>query len=148
MQWFSTLPIAVQSRCSNSSPLHIAIGIYAYHGDVLKPTQRRKPLFKLSLQLSDPTLNIISSKLPPLITVTTDSFNPQTPRPPLIWFKTPITRQIYFAWVCVYLFVYFCHKKKCPWDRDHWNHTYTIISSILSMLLKKKHLLGIYWVGK
>lgn len=60
-----------------------------------------------------------------------------SPRSPFILFKIPITRQVYFAYVCLYLLVCFCHKMKCHWDRGHGSHAYTIITSLLSMLLRK-----------
>ena len=43
------------------------------------PIEMGKSLFKLNLQLSGLSLNVSSLKVPPLITGTTDSFNPQTP---------------------------------------------------------------------
>lgn len=48
-------------------------------GDILDLIQLRKSLFKLNLQFTDLSLNVISSKLFSLKTVTIDPFNSQTP---------------------------------------------------------------------
>lgn len=112
------------------------------YGDVLDPTQMRKFVFKLNLQLSDPSLNVILSKLPP------QQMHSIPKLPVSIYFVQSIYHKADLSCIrmCLLSFVCLCHKRKCPFDRDHGSHLHTIISSLFSILLK--NLLGIYQVGK
>lgn len=117
-----------------SSPPHLPVEYMSTYGDVLNPTQMRKFLFKLSLQLSDPSWSVISSKLPPL------QIHSISKLPVSIYFVQSTHRKANLFCICMRLlgFICFCHKRKCPCDRNHDSHVYTIISSLLSILLKKK----------
>lgn len=79
MQTFPTLLMTAHHSCSNLSPCPPPSGTDACLWRNFRRYTNGEVTFKLNLQLSDLSLNVTSLKVHPLITVTTDSFNPQTP---------------------------------------------------------------------
>lgn len=115
------------------TPLHLPVGPMSTHGDILDPTRMRKFLFKLNLQLSDPSWNVISSKLPPLQIYS----NPKLPVSIYFVQNTYHKANLLCICMCLLSFICFCHKRKCPWDRDHDSHAYKLYPHYLAQCWKK-----------
>lgn len=156
MQTFPTLLIIVHHYCSNFSFSPPSIGIdlclplawMPAFGDVLNSIEMGKSLFKLNLPISDLSLKcfLLERASPDHCNYRfIQSSNSQSP---FILFRALTPRHIYFANLCVYLFlICFCHKRICPWDKTI-AVTLTNFSPTIWHTAEGKHLLNVYWTDK